>query len=82
MSGVANVLVTLDDSELRFTDDEGFAIFERVDPGIHVIGVEERSLPEMYEVIQSSRSFVTIERGRIPEPLLFEIARPVRRKTF
>ena len=82
MSGVPNVLVTLNDSELRFTDDDGFAIFERVEPGIHVVSVEEQSLPELYEIAKSSRSFVTIERGRIPDPVLFEIARPVRRKMF
>lgn len=81
-SGVPNVLVTLDDSELRFTDDDGFVVFERVEPGIHVVGIEERSLPEKYEVVHASRSFVTVERGRIPDPLQFEIARPVRRKSF
>jgi len=81
-SGVADVLVSLDGKELRFTDDDGSAGFDRVDPGVHVVAVEERSLSPNDQVVGASRAFVTVERGRRPSPLMFEIQRPTRRVRF
>jgi hypothetical protein len=82
LTGVPNVLVSLDNTELRFTDEDGYVIFERTPPGIHVVAIEERSLPENHEVVRAARAFVTVESGRIPDPVLFEIGRPSRRTTF
>ena len=79
--GVART-VGLDDKELRFTDEQGYARFDRTEPGIHVVAVAERSLPEDLEVVQTGRVFVTVERGRLPDPVIFQVARPVKRKTF
>ena len=81
-SGVADVLVSLDGRELRFTDDDGIARFEHVDEGVHVVALEERSLPPQTVPATVSRVFVTVERGRITEPVVFEIGRPERRVKF
>jgi len=79
-SGVPQALVSLDGRELRFTDEDGFAVFDAVPPGVHVVSVEEGSLPRNHGVVSASRVFVTIERGRRPDPVVFEIARPAIRK--
>ena len=81
-SGVPDVLVTLDGRESRFTDATGEARFERVAPGVHLMTVEERSLPEAHQVITTNRVYVTVERGRDTDPLRFEIHRPERRTKF
>ena len=80
--GVADVVVSLDGRQLRFTDADGFARFERVPPGVHVVSVEEHSLPANHQVVTASRVFVTVERGRAPEPVGFTIARQERRTRF
>ncbi len=81
-SGVSDVVVSLDGHALRFTDLDGVARFEHVAPGIHLVAVEERSLPAHHQVASSSRVFVTVERGRVPEPVRFTIARAERRVKF
>jgi len=81
-SGAPNVLVSLDGKELRFTDEDGVARFDHVSPGVHVVALEERSLPPQQEVVGASRVFVTLERGHPPEAVEFTIARPARRSTF
>lgn len=81
-SGVEEVLVSLDGKDLRFTDADGVARFDHVTPGIHVVAVEERSLPANHQVVSLSRVFVTLERGRIPDEVTFEIARPTRKTVF
>ena len=81
-SGVADALVSLDGKEFRFTDSEGVARFTNATPGSHVISVVERSLPTAQRVVGAATAFITIERGRTPEPVRFEIARPVRRVRF
>ena len=81
-AGLADVLVTMDGKDLRFTDADGVARFERVTPGIHVVAIEERTLPANHQVVSFSRVFVTVERGRIPDDVTFEIARPSRKSTF
>lgn len=79
-SGVPQALVSLDGRELRFTDDDGFAVFDAVTPGVHVLSVDEGSLPRNHGVVSASRVFVTVERGRRPDPVVFEVARPAIRK--
>jgi hypothetical protein len=81
-SGVPDALVSLDGKEFRFTDSEGVARFTNTPPGSHVVSVVERSLPASQRVVGAATAFVTIERGRTPEPVRFEIARPVRRVRF
>lgn len=81
-SGVPDVLVSLDGKEFRFTDSEGVARFLDAAPGSHVVSVVERSLPSAQRVVGTATAFITIERGRTPEPVRFEIARPVRRVRF
>ena len=81
-SGVADILISLDGKELRFTDADGVARFERVTPGVHVVALEERSLPDRHEVAYASRVFVTVEPGRVPEAVQFAIAPSQRRTTF
>ena len=81
-SGVADILVSLDGQSLRFTDADGVARFDRVPPGVHVVAIEERSLPLHHSVIEASRAFVTVESGRAPEPVRFTVARSERRTKF
>jgi hypothetical protein len=81
-SGVPDVLISLDHRELRFTDAEGWAHFDHVGEGVHVLAIEERSLPAPYVPVSTTRVFVTLERGRIVEPVTFEIGRPERRQRF
>lgn len=81
-TGAADVLVLLDGRESRFTDASGVARFERVSPGVHLISVEERSLPSLHQVVGAARAFVTVERGRETAPVTFEIARPAKRTRF
>jgi hypothetical protein len=81
-SGVADVLVQLDGQESRFTDASGVARFERVTAGVHLVTMEERSLPAAHQPMSPSRVFVTVERGVDTAPVRFEIARPVRRAKF
>ena len=81
-SGVPDALVSLDGKEFRFTDGEGVARFTATPPGSHVVSVVESSLPAYQRVVGAATAFVTIERGRTPEPVRFEIARPVRKVRF
>jgi len=81
-TGVADVLVMLDGKESRFTDVSGVAHFERVSPGSHLVSVEERSLPAQQQLTATGRVYVTVERGRDTDPVVFEIARPERRTKF
>jgi len=81
-AGVADVLVMLDGKESRFTDASGVAHFERVAPGSHLVSVEERSLPAQQMLTAAGRVFVTVERGRDTDTIVFEIARPERRTKF
>ncbi len=80
--GVPDVLGSLDGKEFRFTDGDGVARFMNTPPGSHVLSIVERSLPSAQRVVGSATVFVTVERGRAPEPIRFEIARPVRRVRF
>jgi hypothetical protein len=80
--GVGDVLVMLDGSDSRFTDASGVARFEEVPPGTHLVSVEERSLPTAYQVTSSSRVFITVVRGQDTDPVIFQIARPVKVKQF
>jgi hypothetical protein len=81
-SGIPDVLVSLDGNELRFTDADGVARFDRVAPGIHLVAVEEGSLPAHHQVVGAARAFVQVERGLMPAPVAFPVARPERRRTF
>jgi hypothetical protein len=81
-SGVPDILISLDGKELRFTDAEGAARFDGVTPGVHVVAIEERSLPANHEVVYATRVFVTVEPGRVPDPVSFAIARSERRVRF
>ena len=81
-AGLADVMVSLDGTEVRFTDADGVARFGQIAPGVHVVAVEERSLPAHCEVIRGARVFVTVERGMATPVTTFEIARPVRRSSF
>jgi len=81
-SGVPDVLVSLDGKDFRFTDSEGVARFTDAPAGSHVLSIVERSLPANYKVVGSTTVFITIERGRTPEPVRFEIGRPVRKVSF
>jgi len=81
-TSVSDVLVSLDGRTFRFTDADGIARLERIEPGVHVVAVEEGSLPEAHQVVSASRVFVTVERGRRIDPVIFEVARPVRRRRF
>lgn len=81
-SGVGDVVVSLDGRQLRFTDADGVATFEHVPPGVHVVAVEEHSLPENHQVVSASRVFVTVERDRAPAPVSFTVARQERRVRF
>lgn len=80
--GVRDVLVALDGKQMRFTDEEGVARFERVAPGVHIVAVEEKSLPQHHQVAQASSAFVTVERGQPTQITTFQIARPVRKASF
>jgi hypothetical protein len=77
-TGAADVLVSLDGVTLRFTDADGVAQFEHVAPGIHTVAIEERSLPDNVMVSGSSRAFVTVEHGRVADPVTFTIGRAER----
>jgi len=81
-TGVPDVLVSMDGKDLRFTDPDGVARFDGTPPGVHVIAIEERSLPRSYEAVGNTRVFVTVERGVAPDVVRFTIARPVRRVLF
>ena len=81
-TAVPDVLVLLDGRDLRFTDADGRARFARVPPGVHVVTLEERSLPEHAEAVNGTRVFVTVEHGVITAPVVYEIARPERRTRF
>ncbi|HET9327570.1 MAG TPA: hypothetical protein VFQ05_12420 [Candidatus Eisenbacteria bacterium] len=81
-SGAPDILVSLDGKELRFTDADGMVRFDRVTPGVHVVAIEERSLPANHQVVQASRVFVTVERGRVTDVVRFAIARSERRTKF
>jgi len=81
-SGVPDILISLDGKELRFTDADGMVRFDRVAPGVHVVAIEERSLPANHQVVYASRVFVTVEPGRAPDLVKFAIARSERRTKF
>jgi hypothetical protein len=79
---IANALISLDGRDLRFTDDQGFARFDGVGPGVHVVSIEERSLPRSYQVLDGSRVFIAVQRG-VPTPaILFRVERSERRTRF
>jgi hypothetical protein len=67
-AGVSDVLIMLDGRDSRFTDATGVAHFEHVTPGVHIVSVEERSLPAQQRVSTAGRVFVTVERGRDTDP--------------
>jgi hypothetical protein len=81
-AGLGDVLVSLDGREFRFTDADGMATFERVAPGVHVLSIDEASLPRNDQVVGIARVFVTVEQGRPVPPVSFTIARPERRQSF
>lgn len=81
-TGVQDVLVSLDGRELRFTDADGWAHFDHVAEGVHLLAIEERSVPSPYVAVSATRVFVTLERGRLPDPVRFEIGRQERHVTF
>jgi hypothetical protein len=81
-AGMSDVLISIDGKDLGFTDADGVVRFDHVAPGIHLIAVEERSLPANVEVVQASRVFVTVEPGRVPDPVWFTVGRSERRSKF
>ena len=81
-TGVSDVLISLDGKDLGFTDADGVVRFDRVAPGIHLVAVEERSLPSNVTVVYASRVFVTVEPGRVPDPVWFSVGRSERRTKF
>ncbi|MBI3539181.1 MAG: hypothetical protein HY076_02795 [Candidatus Eisenbacteria bacterium] len=81
-SGLADILVTLDGREFRFTDPDGAVAFDRVAPGIHIVSIDETSLPTNDQVVGVARVFVTVEPGRVVAPVGFTVARPERRSEF
>ena len=81
-TGVSDVLISLDGKDLGFTDADGVVRFDRVAPGIHLVAVEERSLPANVTVVYASRVFVTVEPGRVPDPVWFSVGRSERRTKF
>lgn len=79
---VADALVSLDGREYRFTDADGRARFDRVAPGVHVVAVDESSLPDHQRTVGPARAFASVERG-VPAPeVVFVIARPAKRSQF
>jgi len=80
--GIADVLVSLDGTELRFTDAHGVARFDRVPPGVHAVVVDEGSLPQHHRITGPTRAFVMVERGAPAPSAVFEVARPTRRSSF
>jgi hypothetical protein len=81
-SPVADALVSLDGKDLRFTDSEGRARFAPVTPGVHVVAIEERSLPRHTRAVSETRVFITVERDVAAPPVQFEVARPERQTRF
>src|SRR4029453_13538217 len=79
---MANALISLDGRDLRFTDDQGFVRFDGVAPGVHVVSIEERPLPQSYQVVDGGRVFFPVQRG-VPTPaILFRVGRPERKTRF
>ncbi len=81
-AAVPEVLVSLDGRRLAFTAADGTAEFERVEPGIHVVGIEERSLPRGLRAMQTTQILVTVEKGRPLEPVRIEVGRAGRKTEF
>ena len=81
-SGVPEALVSLDGRQLAFTAADGTLEFDRVEPGIHVVRIEERSLPRGMRVVQTTQVFVVVERGKPAEPVRIEVARAARKTEF
>jgi hypothetical protein len=80
--GVVDVLVSLDGTEMRFTDPQGVARFERVTPGVHAVAVDEGSLPRHHRITGPTRAFVMVERGAPAPGAVFEVARPEKHSSF
>jgi hypothetical protein len=81
-SAVANVLVSLDGRDFRFTDADGRVSFEGVAPGPHELAVEEASLPGGELALAGARVALRVESGQAPDPVVFEVGRPELRKRF
>jgi hypothetical protein len=81
-AGITNALVSLDGRELRFTDEDGFARFDHVAVGVHVVSIEERSLPPANRVVDGSRVFIAVQRGVVTPTVLFRVERPERTTHF
>jgi hypothetical protein len=81
-TGVANVLVSLDGLEYRFTDADGRAAFDGVGAGPHEVVVEEGSLPAGERALAGARVALRVEGSRAPDPIVFEVGRPELRKRF
>lgn len=81
-TGIADVLISLDGNELRFTDADGLVRFERVAPGTHLLAVEEASLPAHHQVAGAAREFAQVEEGRATPTIVFTVSRPERRRSF
>jgi hypothetical protein len=80
--GLANVLVSIDGRDFRYTGADGEALFERVERGTHIVSIETASLPEGLTMVTSDRLIVTVERGTTANYIVFEVARPAIRKRF
>ena len=81
-AGVADALVSLDGHRFAFTGEDGTAEFSDVEPGVHVVGIEERSLRGGLRATQNTQVFVTVERDRPAESVTIEVARPTRTVRF
>jgi hypothetical protein len=81
-SAIPEALVSLDGRRLAFTAADGSLEFERVEPGIHVVGIEERSLPRGLRAVQTTQILVTVERGKPIEPVRIEVERAARKTEF
>jgi uncharacterized repeat protein (TIGR01451 family) len=54
--GLAGVRVYLEDGTYSITDDRGMYRFEGVEPGVHVVQLDNDSLPAMYQVLRCERN--------------------------
>ena len=81
-AGIPDALVSLDGQRFAFTAEDGTAEFHDVEPGTHLVGLEERSLGFGQRATQTTRIFVAVERGKPVAPVRIEVARAERRAEF
>jgi uncharacterized repeat protein (TIGR01451 family) len=61
--GVAGIWVILENGERTSTDEEGSFIFDEVDSGEHLVGLDVRKLPKEYFVIGDASKIVSLFSG-------------------